>query len=124
MSFLRYSTTADESRPLRVRLEQVLVSQHEPVTLYKLTNLLKFYESTIKQLLPIDCQLVLVLSEVSHLSSKMFLNAYVSPSLHSSLMRCVLQSQCHGDASDREGRYADDGSESLRRTSSNAGVVT
>ena len=68
-------------RPLRVRLEQVLVSQHEPVTLYKLTNLLKFYETTIKQLLPVDCQLVLVLDEVSHLSSKMFLNAYVSSSL-------------------------------------------
>ncbi|CAF0855529.1 unnamed protein product [Adineta steineri] len=62
-------------RPLRVRLEQVLVSQHEPVTLYKLTNLLKFYETTIKQLLPIECQLALVLDEVSHLSSKMFLNA-------------------------------------------------
>jgi hypothetical protein len=66
-------------RPLRVRLEQVLVSQHEPVTLYKLTNLLKFYETTIKQLLPNECQLVLVLDEVSHLSSKMFLNAYVVP---------------------------------------------
>ena len=64
-------------RPLRVRLEQVLVSQHEPVILYKLTNLLKFYETTIKQLLPNDCQLVLVLDEVSNLSSKMFLNAYV-----------------------------------------------
>ncbi len=64
-------------RPLRVRLEQVLVSQHEPVTLYKFTNLLKFYETTIKQLLPNDCQLVLVLDEVSNLSSKMFLNAYV-----------------------------------------------
>jgi hypothetical protein len=64
-------------RPLRVRLEQVLVSQHEPVTLYKLTNLLKFYETTIKQLLPNDCQLILVLNEVSNLSSKMFLNAYV-----------------------------------------------
>ncbi|UJR20606.1 hypothetical protein I4U23_023731 [Adineta vaga] len=62
-------------RPLRVRLEQVLVSQHEPVTLYKLTNLLKFYEATIKQLLPTDCQLSLVLDEVSNLSSKMFLNA-------------------------------------------------
>lgn len=61
-------------RPLRVRLEQVLVSQHEPVVLYKLTNLLKFYESTIKQLLPNECQLVLVLDEVSSLSSKMFLN--------------------------------------------------
>ncbi|CAF2183081.1 unnamed protein product [Rotaria magnacalcarata] len=62
-------------RPLRVRLEQVLVSQHEPVTLYKLTNLLKFYEATIKQLLPVECQLILVLDEVSNLSSKMFLNA-------------------------------------------------
>ena len=68
-------------RPLRVRLEQVLVSQHEPVTLYKLTNLLKFYETTVKQLLPLDCQLVLVLDEVSHLSSKMFLNAYVELSV-------------------------------------------
>jgi hypothetical protein len=67
--------TEELCRPLRVRLEQVLVSQHEPVTLYKLTNLLKFYETTIKQLLPIECQLVLVLDEVSHLSSKMFLNA-------------------------------------------------
>jgi hypothetical protein len=66
-----------QRRPLRVRLEQVLVSQQEPVTLYKLTNLLKFYETTIKQLLPADCQLALVLDEVSNLSSKMFLNAYV-----------------------------------------------
>ena len=34
-------------RPLKVRLEQVVVSEPGPVLLYKLTNLLKFYHITI-----------------------------------------------------------------------------
>ena len=34
-------------RTLKIRIEQVLVSQHDTI-LYKISNLIKFYEYTIK----------------------------------------------------------------------------
>ena len=34
-------------RPLKSRVEQILVSESSAIVLYKLTNLLRFYENTI-----------------------------------------------------------------------------
>jgi hypothetical protein len=38
-------------RPLRSRVEQILVSEASPVLLYRLTNLIRFYEATISAVL-------------------------------------------------------------------------
>jgi hypothetical protein len=35
-------------RPLKIRLEQILVAEPGPVALYKLSNLLQFYQRTIR----------------------------------------------------------------------------
>merc|ERR1712130_837417 len=37
-------------RPLKLRIEQILVAEPGPVVLYKLSNLLQFYHQTIKQI--------------------------------------------------------------------------
>ncbi|XP_013406875.1 conserved oligomeric Golgi complex subunit 6 [Lingula anatina] len=62
-------------RPFKVRVEQVVVAEPGPVLLYKLTNLLKFYEHTIGQLLSKDASLLGTLDEAHVLSSKMFFNS-------------------------------------------------
>ena len=36
-------------RPLKIRLEQILVAEPGPVALYKLSNLLQFYQRTIRK---------------------------------------------------------------------------
>ena len=38
-------------RPLKLRIEQILVAEPGPVILYKLSNLLQFYHQTIKQII-------------------------------------------------------------------------
>ncbi|XP_074655398.1 conserved oligomeric Golgi complex subunit 6-like isoform X2 [Tubulanus polymorphus] len=62
-------------RPFKVRVEQVLISESEAVTLYKLTNLLKFYFQTIGQILSSDASLLTTLMEMETLSLKMFFNS-------------------------------------------------
>ena len=37
-------------RPLKLRIEQILVAEPGPVVLYKLANLLQFYHQTIQQI--------------------------------------------------------------------------
>lgn len=61
-------------RALKIRIEQVLVSQQDTV-LYKLSNLIKFYEYTIKSRMDESCELVQILNEMYNLSYKMFLNS-------------------------------------------------
>ncbi|RNA32100.1 Conserved oligomeric Golgi complex subunit 6 [Brachionus plicatilis] len=61
-------------RALRVRIEQVLVSQHD-TTLYKISNLIKFFDFTIRQKINESCELVQTLSDIYQLSYKMFLNS-------------------------------------------------
>ena len=38
-------------RPLKSRIEQILVSESSAITLYKLTNLIRFYDRTISDIL-------------------------------------------------------------------------
>ena len=38
-------------RPLKSRIEQILVSETSAIVLYKLTNLIRFYETTISDVL-------------------------------------------------------------------------
>ncbi|ELU12375.1 hypothetical protein CAPTEDRAFT_181210, partial [Capitella teleta] len=61
-------------RPLKVRLEQVVVSEPGPVLLYKLTNLLKFYHVTIGNILLSNSSLLNTIDEMQTLCLKMFFN--------------------------------------------------
>ncbi|KAJ7990079.1 hypothetical protein DPEC_G00296570 [Dallia pectoralis] len=69
-------------RPLKVRLEQVIVAEPGAVLLYKLSNLLKFYHHTISSIVGTSISSLLMTVEEMHiLSKKMFFN---SLSLHAS----------------------------------------
>ena len=46
-------------RPLKSRIEQILVSESSAIVLYKLTNLIRFYEGTIAEVL--KCKLLVSL---------------------------------------------------------------
>ncbi|XP_078101888.1 conserved oligomeric Golgi complex subunit 6 isoform X2 [Sander vitreus] len=69
-------------RPLKVRIEQVIVAEPGAVLLYKLSNLLKFYHHTISSIIGTSVASLLITIEEMHiLSKKMFFN---SLSLHAS----------------------------------------
>lgn len=61
-------------RALKIRVEQVLVSQHDTI-LYKISNLIKFYEYTIRSRINETSELISTLDEMYTLSYKMFLNS-------------------------------------------------
>lgn len=61
--------------PFKVRVEQVLVSEQDPVTLYKLDNLLKFYHHTIVQIVNSEAALMTTVAEIQDLSHRMFFNS-------------------------------------------------
>lgn len=62
-------------RPLKVRMEQVIVSEQGGVTLFKLGSVLKFYLHTIKQVINTEAALLTTLEEMLVLSQKMFYNS-------------------------------------------------
>lgn len=65
-------------RPFKVRVEQVLVSEQDAVTLYKLNNLLKFYHNTIgghRQIVNKEASLLTTITEIQDLSHRMFFNS-------------------------------------------------
>ncbi|XP_046892347.1 conserved oligomeric Golgi complex subunit 6 [Hypomesus transpacificus] len=69
-------------RPLKVRIEQVIVAEPGAVLLYKLSNLLKFYHHTISAIIGTGVASLLITIEEMHILSKnMFFN---SLSLHAS----------------------------------------
>ncbi|KAJ6659214.1 hypothetical protein lerEdw1_019260 [Lerista edwardsae] len=69
-------------RPLKVRIEQVIVSEPGAVLLYKICNLLKFYHHTISNIVGNSAAMLLTTIEEMHLlSKKIFFN---SLSLHAS----------------------------------------
>ncbi|XP_003215339.3 conserved oligomeric Golgi complex subunit 6 [Anolis carolinensis] len=69
-------------RPLKVRIEQVIVAEPGAVLLYKISNLLKFYHHTISNIVGNSAAVLLTTIEEMHqLSKKIFFN---SLSLHAS----------------------------------------
>uniref|UniRef100_A0A8C2UBJ3 Component of oligomeric golgi complex 6 n=1 Tax=Coturnix japonica TaxID=93934 RepID=A0A8C2UBJ3_COTJA len=69
-------------RPLKVRIEQVIVAEPGAVLLYKISNLLKFYHHTISAIVGNSAATLLTTIEEMHLlSKKIFFN---SLSLHAS----------------------------------------
>ncbi|KAK2156367.1 hypothetical protein LSH36_215g03002 [Paralvinella palmiformis] len=61
-------------RPLKVRLEQVVVSEPGSVVLYKLANLMKFYQGTIGNIIQSSSALVCTIEEIQTLCLRMFFN--------------------------------------------------
>lgn len=59
-------------RPLKVRVEQVLVSQPDPSIAYKIGNLIQFYSGVIYKVLGRESQLAGVLRELRELSYRVF----------------------------------------------------
>jgi len=97
-------------RPLKMRVEQILVSEPGPVILYKLSNLLQFYSQTIKSI--IDCgvtakneeskvqleyDLLETLDELAELCKKMFFNSlsFMSQKFTSSIAKPPLDLSCN-----------------------------
>ncbi|XP_026524371.1 conserved oligomeric Golgi complex subunit 6 isoform X1 [Notechis scutatus] len=69
-------------RPLKVRIEQVIIAEPGAVLLYKISNLLKFYHHTISNIIGNSAAMLLTTIEEMHLlSKKIFFN---SLSLHAS----------------------------------------
>lgn len=62
-------------RPLKVRVEQLIVSEPGAVILFRLSSLLKFYHHTINQVMQISSQLLTTLEELHLLAQKMFFNS-------------------------------------------------
>ena len=67
-------TMEGTTRPLKVRVEQVLVSSPDVVVCYKLTSLLQFYGNTISELMKGGTALPLLLDELAKVALKVFLN--------------------------------------------------
>ncbi|KAG8542093.1 hypothetical protein GDO81_027473, partial [Engystomops pustulosus] len=69
-------------RPLKVRIEQVIIAEPGAVLLYKISNLLKFYHHTISSIVGTSASALLTTIEEMHLlSKKIFFN---SLTLHAS----------------------------------------
>ncbi|XP_054852884.1 conserved oligomeric Golgi complex subunit 6 isoform X1 [Eublepharis macularius] len=63
-------------RPLKVRIEQVIVAEPGAVLLYKISNLLKFYHHTISNIVGNSAAMLLTTIEEMHLlSKKIFFNS-------------------------------------------------
>ncbi|KAG0256026.1 Golgi transport complex subunit 6 [Mortierella polycephala] len=63
------------SRPLKSRVEQVLVSQGNAIITFKISNLIKFYSSTIERAVGSDASLSKTLYEISESSMQVFFDA-------------------------------------------------
>ena len=68
------NVTEDVCRPLRSRVEQVLLLESNAVVLYKLTGLVRFYSDTLKTKLPTLALLTETLKDLSQLAYKQFVS--------------------------------------------------
>ncbi|VDD75797.1 unnamed protein product [Mesocestoides corti] len=69
------SITSGLTHPLQLRLEQMLVTEHNPVLLYKVNNLLQFYSNVVMNLMGQNCTLYTTLSDLQLLSWNLFVSA-------------------------------------------------
>ncbi|KAF9429135.1 Golgi transport complex subunit 6 [Entomortierella beljakovae] len=63
------------ARPLKSRVDQVLISQANAITAFKISNLIKFYSSTIEKAIGADAALSKTLHEISESSMQVFYEA-------------------------------------------------
>ena len=66
--------TEGACHPLRIRIEQVVVSTTESVTAYQLVNLVRYYGSVFQTLLGTMAPLAQTVADLQELQSKMFFN--------------------------------------------------
>ncbi|KAJ3021051.1 Golgi transport complex subunit 6 [Thoreauomyces humboldtii] len=59
-------------RPLKVRIEQVIASQSDPIVVYRLANLVQFYERTLAGVVGDEAQLALTTKEITEAGYKGF----------------------------------------------------
>ena len=71
---LQQSVILFQCRPLKSRVEQILLLEASAVMLYKLTNLIRFYASTIKQVVSQSSTLVMILQDLEQLAFKQFMS--------------------------------------------------
>ncbi|CDI98238.1 oligomeric Golgi complex subunit 6 [Echinococcus multilocularis] len=67
--------TGGLAHPLQLRLEQILVTEHDAVLLYQINNLLQFYANVILNLLDERATIYITLSELQALSWNLFVSA-------------------------------------------------
>ena len=72
ISGLLASITEGAGRPLRVRVEQVMVSTKDPVTAYQMVNMIRYYTSVFKGLLGANAPLMNTLVDLVELQTKLF----------------------------------------------------
>lgn len=65
---------AGTARALRQRVEQVLQNHEDPILLYKIANLVKFYRATFDKLLGVDSSLLETMSALEESSLRQFRN--------------------------------------------------
>ncbi len=68
------SITDDVCRPLKSRVEQILLLESAPIVLYKLTNLIRFYATTVKQQQHVASGLVSALEDLEQLAYTQFIS--------------------------------------------------
>ena len=68
------SITEGACRPLRSRVEQILLSEHGPFILYQLTNLIRFYCGTIGNVIPKASELINMLEDLDQMAYCQFLS--------------------------------------------------
>jgi len=69
-------------RPLKTRVEQILVSEPGAVILYRLTNLIRFYEGTVSNVVKVECGLTQTLADLHRLSYSQFMSMLQSSVSH------------------------------------------
>lgn len=66
------SITEGASRPLKMRVEQVLLTTVDPVVAYRLVNLVRYYLGVFQALLGLAAPLLVTAAELSDLQAKLF----------------------------------------------------
>ena len=74
--------TDGSCRPLRSRVEQILLSEHGPLILYQLTNLIRFYNGTIGHVIPKTSSLIEMLDDLDTLAYTQFLSVLQASVTH------------------------------------------
>lgn len=84
------SITEGACRPLKSRVEQILLSEHGPLVLYQLTNLIRFYCDTIALVIPKGSELITCLEDLDQLAYTQFLSVLQAAVQHQTSSRMAL----------------------------------
>ena len=85
------SITEGACRPLRSRVEQILLSEHGSLILYQLTNLIRFYCDTISQAIPKSSELISMLEDLDQLAYTQFLSVLQASVQHQTSSRMAME---------------------------------